>query len=103
MPSQNASRCNCIMAAHCNPTRSGYCRLKAGGTVNAGGGVCSPKTVSQNVADPDISPERRAAMFVINDLKDKLAEMVLHDETENEYDDGYMAAIEEIEVWLNDR
>jgi hypothetical protein len=31
------------MAAHCSPTRTGYCRLQAGGSVNAGGGVCGPK------------------------------------------------------------
>jgi hypothetical protein len=41
-------RCNCIMAAHCSPTKTG-CRLKAGGTVNAGGGVCGPKDEEEYV------------------------------------------------------
>jgi hypothetical protein len=41
MPAEVSAPCDCIMAAHC--PRPGICRLKAGGTVNAGGGVCTPK------------------------------------------------------------
>lgn len=40
--------CKCIMSAHCNPRR-GDCKLKAGGTINAGGGVCAPAAMPERI------------------------------------------------------
>ena len=37
------AQCDCIYKTHCVPRAPG-CRIKAGATVNEGGGVCGPPT-----------------------------------------------------------
>jgi hypothetical protein len=44
--------CRCVMGAHCTPTRSD-CRLRAGGSLNDGGGVCG--TSGAHEASPVVS------------------------------------------------
>lgn len=79
-PAQSIGRCNCIMAAHCSPTRTGYCRLAAGGTVNAGGGVCGPKAAGHEPTNPEqIRAEAKALGFNLTEDQARWVDMLLSD------------------------